>query len=381
MGKAGYVYLLNRDNLGGFQQGSGGGDAVVQRLGFFGGVWSRPAVWPGDGGYLYIPTSSGASGGGTFDIYKYGLNGTGQPSLSRVAMASEVFGWGSGAPVVTSNHTENGSAIVWLTRANDRTGAGGQLRAYEAVPQGGELVEIFNESIGTASNYSVPGVGAGRIYVGNREGQVFAFGSPVTPVLTGSPVSFGVTTTGESSTKTATLTATEALTLTSLTAGSSQYKVGTPSIALPAHLVAGQSISVPVTFSPTQAGLVSSALKAKTEAGAEASISLSGTGRLPAAALGFSPPVVSFGGTAVGRQPDRIADHPKRRRRTAGDQETDAARGAIQRERRARGGDEDRRAANRSPWNSNSPRRKSAPSATTSASKRTTPTTKTSKFR
>jgi hypothetical protein len=300
VGKAGYVYLLDRDNLGGYRQGSGSGDEVVQRLGHFGGVWSRPAVWPGDGGYIYIPTSSGSPGGGTFDVYKYGLTGTGLPSLARVAMADEVFGWGSGAPVVTSEHTESGSAIVWITRSTDRTGAGGQLRAYEAVPAEGKLVEIFNASIGTASNYSVPGVGAGRIYVGNRDGQVIAFGSPVTPALTGSPLSFGVTTTGEDSTKTATLTATEDLTLTGLNSSSGDYEVGTPSEALPAHLVAGQSISVPITFSPSKAGLIDATLTATTESGAEASIPLSGTGRLAAAALGVSPPVVSFGGTAVG---------------------------------------------------------------------------------
>jgi len=300
VGKEGYVYLLDRDDLGGYRQGSGSGDDVVQRLGPFGGVWSRPAVWPGDGGYIYIPTSSGASGGGTFDVYKYGVNGTGQPSLSRVAMAEDVFGWGSGAPVVTSAGTTSGSGIVWLIRATNRTGSGGQLRAYEAVPQAGKLVEIFNASIGTASNYSVPGVGAGRIYVGNREGKVFAYGSPVTPALTGSAVSFGTTTTGQSTTKTATLTATEALTVTGLSSNSGQYTLGTPTPPLPAHLVAGQSISVPITFSPSGAGLINATLTATTEAGTEATVSLSGTGRLPAATLGVSPPVVSFGGTAVG---------------------------------------------------------------------------------
>jgi PQQ-like domain len=299
VGKEGYVYLLDRDDLGGYRQGSGSGDDAVQRLGPYGGVWSRPAVWPGDGGYIYIPTSSGAPAGGTFDVYKYGLTGTGQPSLSRVAMAEEAFGWGSGAPVITSEGTTSGSAIVWLTRATDRTGANGQLRAFEALPVGGKLVEIFNAPIGTASNYSVPGVGAGRLYVGNREGKVFAFGSPVTPALTGSGVSFGTTTTGQSSTRTATLTATEALTLTGLSSNSGQYTLGASSPALPAHLVAGQSISVPVTFAPSEAGLVNATLTATTEAGAEASIPLSGTGRQPTATLAVSPPVVSFGGTAV----------------------------------------------------------------------------------
>jgi Abnormal spindle-like microcephaly-assoc'd, ASPM-SPD-2-Hydin/PQQ-like domain/Protein of unknown function (DUF1573) len=296
VGKEGYVYLLDRDDLGGYRQGSGSGDDVVQRLGPFGGVWSRPAVWPGDGGYVYIPTSAGS----TFDVYKYGLTGTGKPSLSRVATAVDGLGSGSGAPVITSDGTTSGSAIVWLTRTTDRTGVGAQLRAFEAVPSGGKLVQIFNAPIGIASNYSVPGVGAGRIYVGNREGKVIAFGSPVTPALTGSAVSFPTTTIGQSSTQTATLTATEALTLTGLGSSSGQYVLGTPSAALPAHLVAGQSISVPITFSPSSAGLIGGTLTATTEAGAEVTISLSGTGRQPAATLAVEPPVVSFGGTAIG---------------------------------------------------------------------------------
>ena len=57
VGKEGYVYLLNRDDLGGYDEGPGGGDNVVQRLGSYGAVFGRPGVWPGDGGYVYIPTS------------------------------------------------------------------------------------------------------------------------------------------------------------------------------------------------------------------------------------------------------------------------------------------------------------------------------------
>ena len=60
VGKEGYVYLLNRDNLGGMDEGPDGTDDVVGRYGPNGGVWSSPAVWPGDGGYIYIPTASGS---------------------------------------------------------------------------------------------------------------------------------------------------------------------------------------------------------------------------------------------------------------------------------------------------------------------------------
>ena len=43
VGKEGYVYLLNRDNLGGMEEGPDGADDVVGRYGPNGGVWSSPA--------------------------------------------------------------------------------------------------------------------------------------------------------------------------------------------------------------------------------------------------------------------------------------------------------------------------------------------------
>jgi hypothetical protein len=52
VGKEGVLYALNMDSLGGYQQGPTGSDAVPFETGPSGGVWSKPAVWPGDGGYV-----------------------------------------------------------------------------------------------------------------------------------------------------------------------------------------------------------------------------------------------------------------------------------------------------------------------------------------
>lgn len=46
-GKEGVMYLLDRDALGGFKQGIGGGDATVSQIFVEGGLWSRPAAWSG----------------------------------------------------------------------------------------------------------------------------------------------------------------------------------------------------------------------------------------------------------------------------------------------------------------------------------------------
>jgi hypothetical protein len=298
IGKEGYVYLLDRDNLGGYEQGSGGGDGVVQRLGPFGGVWGRAGVWPGDGGYVYIPTSSGRAGGGELDVYKYGLDGSGNPSLGQVAHSSDVFGFGSGSPVITSDGTTSGTALVWIIWSADRQGDGGQLRVYDPLPVNGQPHLRNSWPIGTATNYSLPGVGAGRLYVGTRDGHVLGFGSPVTQALSGSAVSFPATTVGSSRDDALTLTANQPVTITSITSSESQFHLTPPS--LPVSLQPHDSISVPIRFSPGHPGLVAGQVTVATTDAGEPAFSVSGTGQAAAAQLDASSPAISLGGTSVG---------------------------------------------------------------------------------
>ncbi len=303
VGKQGYVYLLNSEELGGFAQGPGGSDAVVDRVGPNGGVWSRPGVWPGEGGWVYIPTAaaSGQVGGaGNLTVYKYGLSGTGEPTLSLQGTSAESFGYSSGAPIITSNGTEAGSALVWTEWTPNGTGEGAQLRAYEPVPVDGAPRLVWSDPIGTSSKFAIPGVANGRLYVGTRDGHVLAFGSPVTPLLVGAASVFPTTTLSQSSEHTLTLTASQSLTLSSLTSSSSEFTVGTPSSALPATLSAGQQIEVPITFTPTASGQVGATLTARTSTGKTDAFSLSGVGQTAHAKLEATPPVVTFGGTTPG---------------------------------------------------------------------------------
>ena len=98
------------------------------------------------------------------------------------------------APVITSEGTKSGSALVWIVWAANSSGIGAQLRAYDPIPVDGQPVLRWSAPIGTASKFAPPGVGAGRIYVGTREGNVLGFGSPVTPLLTGPTTEFPTTT-------------------------------------------------------------------------------------------------------------------------------------------------------------------------------------------
>ena len=175
-GKSGEVYLLDMNDLGGEAQGASGTDRVVAEVGPFGGVWSKPAVWPGNGGYVYIPTASpGASGGGSsgsLNVFQRVVDGSGNVSLGLVATAPGAFGFSSSSPVVTSDGTTPGSAVVWIVHADDASGVGATLRAYEALPQDGSLQLLFSAALGspgTGAKFNPPAVDAGRLYVGTRE--------------------------------------------------------------------------------------------------------------------------------------------------------------------------------------------------------------------
>ena len=228
-GKEGFVYLLNRDNLGGIMMGPNGSDAAVQRIGPYGGVWSRPAVWPGNGGWVYYPTASGGTTSegstGMLNVFQSGVDGQGMPTLSLVANAPDAFGFGSSAPVVTSDGTTDGTALVWVVWMPDGSGQNAQLRAYDAVPSGGALSLRWSTPIGTASKFNPPGIGNGRVYVGTRDGNVYGFGAPVDQPLTTNPLNLGTVDVGKSASGQVVFTATRATTVTSVNS-TSAYSPG-----------------------------------------------------------------------------------------------------------------------------------------------------------
>jgi len=303
VGKEGYVYLLNADNLGGYKQGSGGGDAVVNRVGPDGGVWAKPTPWGGDGGYVYVPTSSaGPSAFGTsgfLHAYKYGLDGAGKPTLSLVGASADGFGYASGSAVVTSSGTTSGSAVVW-TIWRPVSGGNAQLRAYDPVPVNGTMPLRRSFPIGASTKFEVPAVSGNHLFVGTADGHILAFGRPVNAVFTNGPVSYPATTVGQSSTLNATFTAQQATTVqsSSITAGAFTI-AGAPTPAEGTPLAAGATVSYPVRFSPTAVGVTSGALTLNTAQGI-ATAALTGTGQSATPLLAVNPTALSFGGIATG---------------------------------------------------------------------------------
>ncbi len=303
VGKEGYVYLLNRDNLGGYQQGPNGGDQVLARVGSDGGVWGKPTPWGGDGGYIYIATSSAGTSptatSGELHAYKMGEDSNNNPTISLVGTAPGAFPFGSGSPVVTSDGTASGSAVVWIVWSQNGNGDNAQLRAYKPVPENGSLVLIKAWPIGQASKFSTPIVDNDKVYVGTRDGHVLKFGSPITEPMSGNVSTFPTTTIGQSAQQTVTLTANLPLTVTAASSGTGEFAVGAATPTVGSALTAGQTFTIPISFTPAGYGPRSGTLHIQTSIGA-VDLALNGTGRLVQGKIDASPQTISFGGSAVG---------------------------------------------------------------------------------
>ncbi len=313
-GKSGLLYLLNRDNLGGEQQGAGGGDAVVGVYGPNGGVWSQPSVWPGDGGYVYVPTASPANSNygisGNLVAYKASVDGAGVPTLTQVAASSETWGFGSSSVMVTSNGARSGSALLWAVHSTQQGSGRGvpdaELAAYDPIPRNGDFVKVFSFPLGTANKFTPPAVGPnGQIYATTYGGHILGFGN--SGPLSTTSVTFPATAVGGSSTVGAAFTARYATTLTNI-AVSSGFAHGPVAVngrltSLPVRLNAGNVVSLAVAFTPSGAGRLTGAITATTTNGA-VSATLAGTGVTAGAALVATPSRLDLGTVPIGGAKD-----------------------------------------------------------------------------
>ncbi|TKA41870.1 hypothetical protein B0A49_13446, partial [Cryomyces minteri] len=311
-GKNGKIYILNADNLGGYKQGQGQTDLVLQTIttnkAVFGGVGSYPL----EGGYIYstpvgYPTSA----------YKLGFNGAGQPVFTFAGATPEVSAGrvGGGVPTITTFKGQPGTAILWLTDPD----AG--LRAWYAVPQNGVMTRINLPQTGGINKFQRPAFGDTRMYVTDANGVLYCLGSPVNlPLKCNSPVSFGDV--ALNSTATATLSCTAIIginAITQLTVGDARFVVDKSTIPQGA-IAAGKTFSFNVTwdlrnvavnnaanasYGNTSPGIKSTALTLYTtnSVGGYATsfpLGLTGNQVSRAAYLGLTPITNDFGGLVLG---------------------------------------------------------------------------------
>jgi hypothetical protein len=153
--KEGRIYLVDRDNLGGYNSSS---DNIVQEIiGQIGGVWGSPAYW---NGHLYFWGSNDSLKSFSF------ANG----SIGNItAESSENGGYPGPTPSISSNGSGNG--IVWDVLGSAFNGGGpAVLLAHNATDVSNTLYSSNQNSSrdypGGAVKFVVPTITNGKVYVG-----------------------------------------------------------------------------------------------------------------------------------------------------------------------------------------------------------------------
>ena len=160
-GKDGYLYLLNRDAMGGL------GDANAwQRFNFGYPIFATGAFWNNT---FYM-----AGVNGPLQAFSFNTS-TGKFNTTNVSQSSGTYGGRGSTPSVSSSGSTNG--IVWaLYNAEfctiESSGCGPtELHVYDSTNLATELwnsLQGTGNSAGNAVKFTVPTVANGKVYVGTR---------------------------------------------------------------------------------------------------------------------------------------------------------------------------------------------------------------------
>jgi len=167
-GEPGVLYVVNRDNLGGFT--AGGPDKVVATLNLHGAIYGTPLFWMGS---LYT-TATGQN------LSAYPLSNGVLTSVPST-LSPETFAFPAPSPVISTNGASNGIAWVIDSSGYGANGAAATpaiLRAYDATNLGNEIYNSSANSAdaaGLAVKFAVPTVANGKVYVGTQ-GELSVYG-------------------------------------------------------------------------------------------------------------------------------------------------------------------------------------------------------------
>jgi hypothetical protein len=160
-GKDGYLYLLDRDNMGKF-----GDPNAWQRFNFGNPIFATGAFW---NGRYYLAGVNGPLQSYLFDTVH------GKLDTGSVIQSSSPFGFPGSTPSVSSSGVNNG--IVWALDngsycTSQSWGCGpAVLHAYDATNVANELwnsTQGSGNASGYAVKFTVPTVANGKVYVGTR---------------------------------------------------------------------------------------------------------------------------------------------------------------------------------------------------------------------
>ena len=184
-GKTGRIYVLDRDNLGGFNSAADNVVQVTPDGTLIGGSYDMPAFFNnGTQQLIYYM--------GSADVLKAFAIANGQINPTPVAQTNDSilfpgqpaaeFQFPGSTPIISANGTRNG--IVWaldghLNGSEGHPNSGAEvLHAYDATT----LRELYNSSelgqadlLGNGVKFTVPTVANGKVYVGTQTG-LYVFG-------------------------------------------------------------------------------------------------------------------------------------------------------------------------------------------------------------
>ncbi len=217
IGKSGMIYILDRNNLGGFNTA---GDQIVQEVqtpitegyNWGAGVWGSEAYWNNN---IYSggtnPALHGGSYQGTGNSFTAYSFVDGVLSTAPTSQSNELFVYPGPTPSVSANGTTNG--ILWVLNNQNATVRGNEvLLAYDATNLANTLYSsndnLARDNPGIGVEFNVPTIANGKVYVGAWfELSVYGLlgAAPTAPAPTFSPSS------GTSFTGTQTVTITDAV--------------------------------------------------------------------------------------------------------------------------------------------------------------------------
>jgi PKD repeat protein len=304
-GKEGFVYLVNKDNMGGLSSGSSDTN-VVQSFQVTGDQVHGGAVWwnASGGPYAYIWPAS-------VHLQQYRFNsGAGKFNLPAVSQSPTTApsGQPGGILALSANGTLAGSGIIWashqLTGDANQSVRPGILHAYDAQNVTNELWNsqqlATRDAVGNFAKFVPPTVANGKVYLATFSLQLDVYGllpstSAAQLQVSPSSLSFGVVTSGQTSNRTFQIVNTGGLTLTGTVATTLPFKLTAGS---PFNLSAGQTGQVQVAFSPTSGGNFSNVV-VFTSNGGNATNTVRGSA-VTSAQLAVAPGALSFGPITVG---------------------------------------------------------------------------------
>ncbi|KAJ3118731.1 hypothetical protein HDU96_009320 [Phlyctochytrium bullatum] len=294
MGKEGLAYILNLDNLGGFQQGSAATDDVIQIVSTLDTTYGQAAAWPGNGGYLYWVAT-----GVPLAAYKFTVDSAGLPKFVTAGAALDKTRQYSGSPVVTSINGQDDTGIVWYI---DFSGA---LTAYRAVPVNNVLQVLYSDTpsgVYPYNKFQRPGFGNGRVYTVTGDGRMFAYGSPTDFPLTAKEGNFGTVLVGVPKTLTVNFTVqVDTVQVLGATFSDANFTLGAGAPTFPVTLKKGDVFQVPVTVTTKSSGFFTAQLNLQTSNAVRslAYASLRGQSRSKEPLLMINPPVLEYFGVVT----------------------------------------------------------------------------------